>query len=143
VCGIDNHGAAYCWGYNFRGEVGDGGTADQAVPVPVATNLVFASIYAGRYHTCALTPNGDAYCWGENDTGQLGDSTNTPSSYPIAVRGGKTFTMLGLGVQHTCGIQSGVTQKLFCWGGNRFGQLGDGTQIDRPLPAAVRPLSAP
>jgi alpha-tubulin suppressor-like RCC1 family protein len=40
------------------------------------------------------------------------------------------------GIQHTCGLSA--TGDAFCWGWNRDGQLGDGSQEDRSVPVAVR-----
>ncbi len=94
-------GAAYCWGYNSSGQLGDGMTTDSAVPVAVDTSGVLAgktvtAVSIGGSHSCALA-DGAAYCWGYNDYGQLGDGTVTSSSVPVAVDmsgvlAGKTLT---------------------------------------------------
>jgi serine/threonine-protein kinase len=50
---------------------------------------------------------------------------------------GPTFTGLtGLAASGyaSCIVASGVA---YCWGSNEFGQLGDGTTIDRDAPVAV------
>jgi len=45
------------------------------------------------------------------------------------------------GSAHTCGISE---RRVLCWGANNFGQLGNGTTEDRPLPVEVQGLpSAP
>jgi alpha-tubulin suppressor-like RCC1 family protein len=36
---------------------------------------------------------------------------------------------------HTCGITTG--NKIYCWGDNAFGQLGDGTTTRRLSPVKV------
>jgi alpha-tubulin suppressor-like RCC1 family protein len=81
TCGLTTRGAAYCWGYNGYGQLGDGTTtdSDENGPQAVIGGLKFASISAGDYHTCALTARGAAYCWGYNGSGQLGDGTTTDS----------------------------------------------------------------
>ena len=79
-------GAAYCWGQNGYGQLGDGGTASQSRPVAVQTELRFRSIRAGGSHTCGTTTDGARYCWGFNIEGQLGDGTLAHRSTPAPVR---------------------------------------------------------
>jgi alpha-tubulin suppressor-like RCC1 family protein len=64
ACAVTSSGAAYCWGQNYYGELGNGTTDSSAVPVPVTGGLSFVTIGAGHAHTCALTTSGAAYCWG-------------------------------------------------------------------------------
>ena len=77
TCGVTAAGAAYCWGYNFFGDLGDGTTTDRSSPVLVAGGVSFAAVSAGDFHTCGVTAAGAAYCWGDNTVGQLGDGTST------------------------------------------------------------------
>ena len=46
------------------------------------------------------------------------------------------FRSVYLGEKHTCAID--VEGTAWCWGGNRFGQLGDGTNERRSRPVRVR-----
>jgi alpha-tubulin suppressor-like RCC1 family protein len=95
----------------------------------------------GSRHSCAISRSGDLKCWGNNFNGELGngvDTTNrnTPSSVSgsakyIAVAGGETFT---------CAVTSAGAAQ--CWGRNVFGQLGDGSNIDRRAPVQVVGLSS-
>ena len=84
-CGVTTSGAAYCWGYNFYGNLGDGTTTQRLVPNTVAGGLTFADVRAGGGHTCGVTTSGAAYCWGNNGTGQLGDGTTTQRHVPMPV----------------------------------------------------------
>ena len=45
------------------------------------------------------------------------------------------FGALDAGYYHTCGLTPSGT--AYCWGGNAFGTLGDGTLVDRTAPARV------
>jgi len=56
-CGIavSPPGAAFCWGYNAYGQLGDGTTSDRSVPVAVASgSVIFSTIAAGEIHSCGL-----------------------------------------------------------------------------------------
>ncbi|PYP20711.1 MAG: hypothetical protein DMD53_09885, partial [Gemmatimonadetes bacterium] len=85
ACGVTPGGAAYCWGANVNGQLGDGTTTDRLSPVAVAGGLSFAAVSAGDLHTCALTAGGAAYCWGYNGDGELGDGTTTNRLSPVLV----------------------------------------------------------
>jgi alpha-tubulin suppressor-like RCC1 family protein len=125
TCALTSGGAAYCWGWNANGQIGDGTATSRLTPTPVAGGLTFTSLALGGAHTCALTSGGAAYCWGANDFGQLGDGNATSRLTPTPVAGGLTFTSLALGGGHTCGLTSGGA--AYCWGNNQLGELGDGT----------------
>lgn len=146
-------GEVFCWGNNLFGQLGNG--TDSPSPVPVAVvdpdhpgqgldGMV--AIAAGRFHTCALNVSGGLFCWGNNGNGELGNG-GTPSNSKVPVRVSdpeapdQPFTNLlavTAGGSRTCAIRgTQLPGKVFCWGWNPNGQLGDGTDTDRKLPAAV------
>ena len=86
-CALTAAGEAYCWGDNTDGLLGNGSAAGiNTTPVPVQGGLTFASVSAGRFHTCGVTTSGTAYCWGSNRSFTLGDGTNENSLVPVRVR---------------------------------------------------------
>ncbi|MDQ3556018.1 MAG: hypothetical protein M3409_04470, partial [Gemmatimonadota bacterium] len=85
-CALTRGGAAFCWGRNNYGQLGDGSTTDRGVPVQVAGGHAFASIRAnGAAHTCGTTRAGETLCWGYNVEGQLGDGTRSNRTTPVRV----------------------------------------------------------
>lgn len=137
-CELTSTGAAYCWGVNARGQVGNGTTSNVLVPTAVGGGNVFASLADGiGDHACGLTTGGAAFCWGANSFGQLGDGTTTDRAAPTAVSGGFTFTKLVLSNMTTCGLTTGGTIR--CWGWASFGFFGDGALgTIQPTPTLVQ-----
>jgi uncharacterized protein YjdB len=124
TCGLKQDGAAYCWGSNRDGQVGNSATTDQWTPAPVGLGLAFKTLSVGYHHVCGISVSGGAYCWGRNTSGQLGDGTTSSRSTPIAVSGGLVFTSIAAGFHHTCGLtQAG---KAYCWGSSSDYGLGNG-----------------
>jgi alpha-tubulin suppressor-like RCC1 family protein len=87
TCGVTGAGAAYCWGENERGQVGDGSTQDRSTPAAVAGGLSYTRLDAGFRHTCALSTAGTLYCWGSGAAGQLGNNSTSQSNVPVKVSG--------------------------------------------------------
>ena len=136
TCGASLAGAIYCWGANDYGKLGDGTTTQRLIPVRAAGSLSLGRMSTGTLHTCGLSSQAIAYCWGFNNTGGLGDGTVTLQRLtPVAVAGGHSFTLLSGGHGTTCGVTT--TGIGYCWGYNKYGQVGDGTTSQRATPKLV------
>jgi alpha-tubulin suppressor-like RCC1 family protein len=131
-CGLTTTGKAYCWGAVGMAEM----LTHQPV-TPYAPEQSFLSLSTGMQHVCGLAGDGAAWCWGFNDDGQLGNGAMSESFSDAATRvsGGLTFKLLSAGGTHACGIL--VNGAAYCWGGNRFGQLGNGSKTASKLPVRV------
>ena len=142
TCAVTTAGAAMCWGYNYRGEIGDGSTTDRATPTPVSgLGSGVSAIAAGGSTTCAITAEGAALCWGYNASGQLGDGTMTDRAIPAPVSGlGSGVASISTSGSHTCAVTT--AGAALCWGNNVSGQLGDNTQTRRLTPVPVFGLDA-
>lgn len=161
TCAVTANGGAKCWGHNQYGKLGDGTTTGRAIPVDVSglTSGV-AEIQPGQRHTCARMSQGAVKCWGDNAFGQLGDGTTTDSRLPINVSGFANVPttptptsvtppptpipagakQIDAGSVHNCAVT--FSGSVRCWGGNHWGQLGDGTITDRSVPVNVQGLSS-
>jgi alpha-tubulin suppressor-like RCC1 family protein len=116
--------------------LGDGTTTTRLTPVAVAGGRQFRQVSAGSAHGCGVTPSDRAFCWGQNSNGQLGDGSNPRVSLvPVLVAGGHPFRQVDAGGAHTCAVTT--TDRAFCWGNGRNGQIGDGKTFLRFTPRRV------
>ena len=113
-CGVALSGAAYCWGDNESGQLGDGSMADHFTPAPVVYGP-FLGVSPGDDHTCGVLLDHHAFCWG----GAVTPSEVSDGSGPLEVES------LNAGSGHTCAV--GLDRRGYCWGFGAQGQLGNGT----------------
>ncbi len=142
ACALDAAGQLACWGANGSGQLGRStmGTSD---PDP-ATLTDLPPVYelaAGGRHTCVATDDGmgprRVFCWGANGLGQLGTGDTTGGETPrqVPALDGALVQSLAAGEEHTCVVVS--PGRLYCWGANGSGQLGQGDLTSRSEPTEV------
>src|SRR5207245_4506213 len=137
TCAVTPAGAAYCWGDNGSGELGDNTTVGKLVPTAVQGAIQFALVSGGGDHSCGVTTTGKGYCWGGNEAGQIGDNTTLDRLVPAANAGNLTLSIPAPGNGHSCAVATGTSATVYCWGSNAHGQLGDGTTSQRLVPTRV------
>jgi alpha-tubulin suppressor-like RCC1 family protein len=138
------------WGYNAFGQAGQ--SVNLANPnifeaTKISALLEFGvptAISGGSGHSLALI-DGSVYAWGYNFYGQLGNNATLKSETPVLqpqkvvtdvndtlLTGIKSLTAIGF---HSIAIDK--TDRVWTWGYNAFGQLGDGTRTDRSIAKQV------
>gem|GEM_PF-2365762 len=133
------------WGYNGYGQLGDDTITDAAAPLPVLhgaipTDQPVVSVVCGDSHSVALTEYGDVYAWGYNSYGQLGNSANATSKVPVAVSAlGSKAVAVAAGADFSLALTE--AGKVYAWGYNLFGQLGNGTTTNSNAPVEVSALT--
>lgn len=148
-CAISD-GKVYCWGDNSDGQIGvDGAGEKVATPTEVTGMTGTATAIATAQGTTCAIADGVVYCWGNNDNGQLGTGSTSRSATPAKVMlTGATAITIGSyrydsdnsDYTTVCAI---ADAKGYCWGDNRYGQVGDGSTEQRQTPAEIRGVTKP
>lgn len=127
-------------GSNETGRLGLGNAGNQTSPAAMVISTDISSITAidaGTDHVAALDSFGRVWTWGRNDHGQLGDGTTITRAIPVQVSAlsNTSISTISAGGSHTVALDS--NGKVWTWGNNSEGQLGDGTYIDSHIPKMV------
>jgi hypothetical protein len=129
ICAIKRDGRLFCWRPV---------PISAAPPFPVTTPFFWpsrpsqesteandwTSVSSGSEHVCAIKSDGRLFCWGSNSLGQLGTNSDEDSLEPEQEYTAATdWAEVSSGVNSTCAIKN--DGRLFCWGNNAEGQLGN------------------
>ena len=138
---LKTDGTVLSWGFNSTGQLGDGSSTNRSAPVAVPGLFNVAAIAAGCAHSVALKKDGTVWAWGFNLEGQLGATTQAlVQRTPIQVSGLSAITAIAVGSNHTLALDA--DGRVWSWGENDQGQLGDGNTTHRTLAAEVKGLGA-
>jgi len=145
-----NDGTLFAWGQNLNGEIGNNTNIVNSNPVQIG-NLSWSVVGAQGSTTAGITSNGNAYLWGSNGSGSVGDVTAVTKSSPVqlgnnsvsasspvqVVSGGVagSWLQVSAAANYTVGID--VNYKLYAWGENTLGKLGDNSSDRRNSPVLI------
>ena len=134
---IKSDGTLWVWGSNSFGQLG-GGTQDRYSPTQILGLKSVKSVAFGLKHIMVLKSDGTVWGLGSNDYGQIGNKTSGFTDVKKTLT--QVFGLAGVssitcGEHHTLALKNDGT--VWGWGSNGFGQLGDGTFIDKNVPVQI------
>lgn len=138
---ITDAGALLTFGWGLYGQCGQGSTDDELNPTCVSSllGIRIEGVSAGLWHTICISADGDVYAFGGNQFGQLGTGADQAETLPRLLDASSLENMnaksVSCGARHSALITE--DRKVFCWGWNKYGQLGLGDVIDRNIPSQV------
>ncbi|XP_071734504.1 ultraviolet-B receptor UVR8-like isoform X2 [Rutidosis leptorrhynchoides] len=137
---ITDAGALMTFGWGLYGQCGQGSTDDELSPTCVSSllGIPIHAVAAGLWHTICISGDGDVYAFGGNQFGQLGTGTDQAETLPRLLDApsleNEHARVVSCGARHSAVV---TDEKVFCWGWNKYGQLGLGDVIDRNVPSEV------
>ena len=150
-CAMMTDGTIQCWGEDFLGQIGHGGSSGwHNYPTDATMPLYQTAVQVsnGGHHSCAImedtnTADHSLYCWGHNGEGQLGIETSSGAQPPeltvpthVELPAGRSPIAISLGWVISCAILDDGSGM--CWGNNDYGQLGVGSVGgNRTLPTPI------
>lgn len=141
---LTSTGQLYAFGSNRFGQLGNAAASGTPNPTPTPTQVSLpgasgpvVQIAAGGFHSLALTATGQLYAFGRNDFGQLGGEggETTPNPTPALVgmpAGVAPIVQLAAGASDSLMVTA--DGRLYAFGANAFGQLGNATNSATGLP---------
>ena len=119
VCALQRDGALFCQGASGL----DGLDTMNQLGLSVGWSMIDAG-----FLTNGGILRGRPWVWGEDAR------RREPRTSVAEIPGAGPWRGIALGDGYGCGIRRG---ELYCWGTNRYGELGDGTTTDRDEPIRV------
>lgn len=133
-------GEVFCWGDTYMGALGSGFamlTREPRRAVVKSSNAWPQQVAAAGDISCVRLTDGTVQCAGDNAFGALGKDPATAYSTvfePVESLGSYAVAVAAA-TQTVCAlIRDG---RVFCWGSNERGELGQGFRDDDPHPAPV------
>jgi len=116
----------WTWGRNNNGQLGLNDTTDRTIPTQVGIATTWDKISAGEDHVLASRTYGAMFAWGYDLEGQIGNDEATNSVLtPTLLLNVTSWRDVQAGASYSTAIDN--DGKLYTWGSNFYGQLGNGT----------------
>jgi alpha-tubulin suppressor-like RCC1 family protein len=137
---INTNGMLFSWGNNLRGQLGIGSTVDageaQSVAFPAGVTGWNAAS-GGSTFALAIASNGRVYSWGQNSSGQLGLGNTNNQLSPVLIPFSANIAAWRVAAGSTHSLLLDSFGRLYSWGSNGNGELGNGTTNNQSIPQPV------
>jgi alpha-tubulin suppressor-like RCC1 family protein len=130
-------GSVWAWGNNVCGKLGDGTTASRGTPGPVLAPPGVVQIAGGETSSVLRTAAGEVFTWGANSFGQLGDGSPAGTCRLAPTRVEPLANVVDIAAGQAHALARTAAGEVWTWGNNGFGQLGDGTKVQRRRPVLI------
>tara|TARA_R100000234_G_C4983133_1_gene171965 strand:+ start:52 stop:1272 length:1221 start_codon:yes stop_codon:yes gene_type:complete len=132
----DGSAAAYTWGWNGAGTLGQNDVVQYSSPVQIpGTTWTQIRVTSYSYASFGLKSDGTLWSWGEGDDGMLGQGSQTDKSSPVQIGSDTTWSMIR---GHAYGGMATKTDgTLWMWGKNGQGNLGQNNRTKYSSPKQI------
>jgi len=132
---LKSDGIVWGWGYGNGGQLG---VNVKFSKIPVQTNNLtnIVNISAGLMHSLALNNSNNVFSWGANIYDLLGREVTTCTTY-LPAQVNNLSNIISVSVSFTGSYAVKTDGTLWAWGSNEYGQLGDGSNINRSTPVQI------
>lgn len=132
---VQDDGTLWGWGANQSGSLMTE-EMELIVPTRLGSDADWVQVCAEDGQAAGIKRDGTLWTWGAGEYGSLGVGENVFNQHrPVRVGTATDWTLVSCGRNHVAALREDGT--LWTWGTNGWGQLGDGTQVDRSLPFRV------
>jgi len=141
---LESNGSVKAWGFNIKGEVGNGTTTDQHTPVTIdglanIKEVIPSASDYGYGFAFAIDNTGQVFAWGYNGYGQLGLGINTNPMIPTLVTGLPAISKIRVNRYTVYAITT--EGDVYSTGKNDYGQVGNGTKTTQRAFVRIPQLS--
>lgn len=138
---LRSDGTVWAWGLSSSGQLGIPDTYYTDIPLQVPGLSQVVEVVAAETHSLALKSDGTVWAWGDNYAGKLG--LGDPELYvqltPAQIPGLFDVKAISANLFNSLALKQDGT--VWSWGVNFYGQVGDGTDIDRYSPVRITNLN--
>jgi alpha-tubulin suppressor-like RCC1 family protein len=144
---LTSNGRVLMVGRSEYGQLARDGNTNQTTVIDITSSFELPSnekiiqLISGKNHLFAITSKNKLFVWGRNNYGQLGNGTTNDIKTPLnittsfSLQTGEGFKMVATSERHS--IVLTTKGRIFSFGNNSYGQLGDDTTTNRLTPVEI------